>query len=48
MLMRQEETRRNLFGKSGSRMQHRSAGEEYGWKANYGAKANRDFCFWKR
>lgn len=35
MLKRQEETRRHLFGKSGSRMQHRSAGEEYGWKVNW-------------
>lgn len=40
--------KKNLFGKSGSGMQHRSAGEEYEWKANYGAKANRDSCFWKK
>lgn len=40
MLKRQEETKRKLFGKSGSRMQHRS-----GWKANYGAKSNGDSCF---
>lgn len=45
MLKRQEETRRKGFGKRGSRMQQRSAGEEYGWKANYGAKANGGTCF---